>query len=283
MEQNHNVTEGGYRLSKTRSILGSGPLVSIITIVYNGEAFLEKTIKSVLAQSYANIEYIIIDGGSTDSTLDIIKKYESGVAYWKSEPDKGISDAFNKGIAIAQGELVGIINADDWYAPDAVEQIVKCYQPHSVLHGNMQYWNEDGTKGMYVKPNDALLPQEMTLNHPTVFISKSVYLQHGMFSLDYKLSMDYQLLLRLYIAGVSFIHVDKTISNMRSGGFSSNWIKCYQETMKAKNEIIGRKISHHVFYNWQVLRRRISEALANTPLSFINRLYRAYFSTMKKV
>src|SRR5258705_5340519 len=100
------------------------PLVSIITIVYNGEKYIEDSIRSVINQSYKNIEYIIIDGGSSDNTVSIIKKYEKQIAFWISEKDKGISDAFNKGIAKATGEIIGILNSDDWYERDTVAKAV---------------------------------------------------------------------------------------------------------------------------------------------------------------
>src|SRR5439155_13950516 len=100
------------------------PLVSIITIVYNREAYLEQAINSVLQQSYPNIEYIVIDGGSTDNSVSIIKKYASKIQYWVSEPDNGIADAFNKGLMKANGNIIGFINADDWYEPIAVEKAV---------------------------------------------------------------------------------------------------------------------------------------------------------------
>src|SRR5690242_19312818 len=93
------------------------PLVSIITIVYNGETYLEQAINSVLQQSYPHIEYIVIDGGSTDKSVSIIKKYESNIQYWISGRDNGIADAFNKGLAKAKGNVIGFINADDWYEP----------------------------------------------------------------------------------------------------------------------------------------------------------------------
>ena len=100
------------------------PLVSIITIVFNGGKHLQQTIESVLGQSYSNIEYIIIDGGSKDSSVSIIEKYSAQLAYWTTEPDKGISDAFNKGIKKTKGQIIGIINADDWYEADTVQQVV---------------------------------------------------------------------------------------------------------------------------------------------------------------
>ena len=118
----------------------SNPLVSIITVTYNAEKYLEQTIKSVISQSYKNIEYIIIDGMSSDGTVDIIKRYQKYIAHFSSEPDKGIYDAMNKGIKKANGELIGIINSSDFYEPDAVETVVSAYLQNKgagIFHGNI--------------------------------------------------------------------------------------------------------------------------------------------------
>ena len=115
-------------------IKNNEPLISIITVVYNGEEYLEQTINSVINQTYKNIEYLIIDGGSTDGTLDIIKKYDNHISYSVSESDKGLYDAMNKGISIANGELIGMINSDDWYELDAVELIVNKYLENPTLN-----------------------------------------------------------------------------------------------------------------------------------------------------
>ena len=101
------------------------PLVSVITVTYNAKSYLEQTIQSVFAQTYPHIEYIIIDGASTDGTLDIIKRHEKKIAFWVSEKDNGIYDAMNKGIRAANGELIGIINASDYYEPDTISEVVK--------------------------------------------------------------------------------------------------------------------------------------------------------------
>ena len=115
-ESENKKWEGGLRTQcYFKNSLENKPLVTIITVVFNGEAYLEETIQSVINQTYDNVEYIIIDGGSTDGTLDIIKKYENQIDYWISEKDHGIYDAFNKGISLAQGTLVGIQNADDYF------------------------------------------------------------------------------------------------------------------------------------------------------------------------
>ena len=115
------------------------PVFSIITVTYNAERWLERTILSVLSQSYPNIEYIIIDGGSTDGTVDIIKKYEERIAYWVSEPDKGIYDAMNKGIQKATGEWINFMNAGDVYAAnDVLVQLMQCEHSEArILRGNI--------------------------------------------------------------------------------------------------------------------------------------------------
>src|SRR5688572_27072372 len=121
----------------------TSPLVSIVTIVYNGAQHLEQTILSVLEQNYSNIEYFIVDGGSTDGSVDIIRKYESSLAGWISEPDKGIGDAFNKGIDRTSGSIIGLINADDWYEKDCVSKVVAEMSNHDVVYGDVRYWKNN--------------------------------------------------------------------------------------------------------------------------------------------
>ena len=120
--------------------------VSIITVVFNGIRTIEQTIKSVLNQSYKNIEYIIIDGGSTDGTLDIIRKYENYLSYIISEPDHGIYDAMNKGIQKSTGDIVGIINSDDWYEVNTVSQVVERFESFAVdlVYGDINFIGKNG-------------------------------------------------------------------------------------------------------------------------------------------
>ncbi len=153
------------------------PLITIITIVFNGEKFLEDAIKSVINQTYDNIEYIIIDGNSKDGTLDIIKKYESKIDLWISEPDEGIYDAMNKGIGLANGEVIGLLNADDYYESDSLEKIQKKHITDSadIYYGNMIVVKQR-TKEMIEKryPNFKKLYFGMYLNHPATFVKKEV-------------------------------------------------------------------------------------------------------------
>ena len=206
---------------------GTGlPKLSIITITYNSEAYLEDTIKSVLSQDYTEFEYLIIDGASKDKTVDIIKSYasEDTRIKWVSEPDKGISDAFNKGIALASGEIVGIINSDDRYLPGAFSHVMKAYNSNpsfDVFHGDML--RLQGEKVLFhLVPADVKthIWREMPVNHPTVFVTKKVYEKVGGFELESRIAMDYDLVLRLYKAGFKFCYIPEPLAAMRYGGAS---------------------------------------------------------------
>ena len=216
------------------------PLVSIITVVFNGASHIRQTILSVLQQSYKNIEYIIIDGGSTDGTLEIIKEFDSLIDYWKSEPDSGISDAFNKGISFSKGDLIGIINADDWYNPDAVEKIVEAHllHPRDIIHGNIQFWTDQSRMIYVFYGNDSFLPYRSSINHPTVFVPRIIYNKIGLYSLKYKMAMDFEWLGRAKQNGINFYYLNTIIANMRRGGISDQKLfRSYWEGAKARNDL----------------------------------------------
>ncbi|GHT01988.1 glycosyl transferase [Bacteroidia bacterium] len=199
--------------------------ISLITVTYNAQESLEQTMQSVFEQTHSDIEYILIDGGSTDGTVDIIKKHESQVALWQSEKDNGIYDAMNKGIRLAKGELIGLINAGDYYAPDAVEQVVASYKQHSecgIFHGNINLLNEDGSFFKLKKPNSDLSQfyHGMSLFHPTMFVHRSIYEQNGLYDTHFKIAADFDWILRNYIAGTSFFYIDHVIANFKQGGVS---------------------------------------------------------------
>jgi glycosyltransferase involved in cell wall biosynthesis len=259
------------------------PLVSIITIVFNGEKHLAQTIESVIGQSYPEIEYIIIDGGSTDRSIDIIRKYEQNISYWISEKDDGISDAFNKGILRAKGEIVGIINADDWYEPDAVEKAVKNMSNYQVAYGDLSYW-KDGKREMTVKGNHHHLQNEMSVNHPTVFIKRECYLNYGLFSMEYKYAMDYDLLLNFMQKGCKFVHVHSVLANMRWEGLSDvYWKTACRELMKIKEKHIPhKKLFHRFYYYKQVSVIALGRILNKIGFHPIVRFYRSRLSPMEK-
>jgi len=203
--------------------------ISIITVCYNSVRTIEQTIQSVIHQSYNNIEYIIIDGGSTDGTLDIIRKYESKIAYWISEPDQGIYDAMNKGIQVATGDVIGIINSDDWYMPDIFPKIVNCFQQNdiSVLYGNIwAYYEKYNLYRKFTSPGSLdNLRCYMMIHHPSVFVRRIMYEMYGRFECRYQVTADYDFLLRLYEHRVRFFYLQEDIAVFRMGGISniSGW------------------------------------------------------------
>jgi glycosyltransferase involved in cell wall biosynthesis len=201
--------------------------ISIITITYNSEKTLEDTIKSVATQEYPNLEYLIIDGGSKDRTLDIVKQYEGVVTKWISEPDKGISDAFNKGIKMATGDIIGIINSDDMLAPNALNLVIESLKGDTdVLYGNAIMFG-NGERYRYKSNSDLSgFYKGFPIVHPTVFIRKSAYNVHGLFDINYRCSMDYDLLLRMYSNSAKFQYLNKDLAFMRLGGENQkNYIK----------------------------------------------------------
>lgn len=202
------------------------PLVTIITVVYNGEKYLEQTIKSVINQTYQNIEYIIIDGGSTDSTLDIIKKYEKYISYWVSEPDKGLYDAMNKGIGIAKGELIGMINSDDWYELNIVEIMTEAYKNNptkSIFHAD-RYDIDDGENRTIKKFHPSSFKFKyygMTYNHPTMFITKSEYKIH-LYNSELRALSDHQFILESFLRDKSILfYIETPLVNYRLDGISA--------------------------------------------------------------
>jgi glycosyltransferase involved in cell wall biosynthesis len=208
-------------------------LVSIITVVFNGEKYLKKTIDSVLNQTYQNIEYIIIDGESTDSTIDIIKSYANKIAYWVSEPDNGIYDAMNKGISIARGELICILNSDDWFEPSAVELFVNSYREtdskYVIIVGDTNRIGKNDKVLFTMKNSEEIFRRKinytMSVSHPSVCISASVYkeLLKG-FRLKYKIISDYDLIFRASKSPqINFIFLHNTVVNMREGGVSDSF------------------------------------------------------------
>jgi glycosyltransferase involved in cell wall biosynthesis len=199
----------------------NSPLVTVITVVLNGESHLEKAIESVLGQSYKNLEYILIDGGSTDGTLDIIRKYEDRIAYWISEKDNGLYDAMNKGISKASGEIIGILNSDDWYEPEAVEIIVDHFRNHpsgGVYYGLLRVWENEHVQS--IQGNTDFLLSKYNISHPTCFVRSDVYKQFGVFDTRYRIDGDYELMLRYRKNKVPFVFIERVLANFRIGGIS---------------------------------------------------------------
>lgn len=202
------------------------PLVSIITVCLNSEETIEQTIQSVINQTYHNIEYIIIDGKSTDRTLDIINKYKDKISIFVSERDAGIYDAMNKGLKLATGELIGIINSDDWYEPDAVETIVNTFledRTAQIFYGDMKVYEKDKFIGIRYPSSLKELHTWMAIPHPSVFIANEIYKKYG-FNTKYKIGADHDLMLKLYSKNYTFRYVNKIIANFRIGGYNELYL-----------------------------------------------------------
>ena len=199
-------------------------LVSVITPCYNSGSTIEKTLECIENQTYDNIEYIIIDGGSTDDTLNIIEQHKSRLPEnltVVSEKDNGIYDAMNKGVRLAKGRLVGIVNSDDWYENDTVEQAVKHYRgnQYEVVYGMQRNFLREKEKVTFIYYHD-FLPEQM-ITHPTCFVTKDTYRDFGVFDTGYRSAADYDMMLSFYESKkVAFTPVMRVMSNFRMGGMS---------------------------------------------------------------
>jgi len=208
------------------------PLISIITVVYNNRALLSEAMQSVFAQDYPNIEYIVVDGGSTDGTMDVIKSHADHIAKWVSEPDKGIYDAMNKGIAMAAGEIVGILNSDDIYAsPHAVSAIVEAMEKARAAAGWGDIVYADAASRIVRRWRSSPYSRGKFLRgwhppHPAFFVRREVYEKYNSFDTKLRIAADYEFMLRvLEKHRVSSIYVPMTIVTMRTGGASHRSIR----------------------------------------------------------
>lgn len=215
--------------------------ISLITVVYNSEHTIERCIKSVISQNYSNIEYIIIDGGSTDGTLQIIEKYKQKINFLLSEPDKGIYDAMNKGIAAATGHIVGTLNSDDFLADsDVISCISDAFNKYDpdIVYGNLDYidlnnqikrkWKAGSYKmGLF---NWGWMPP-----HPTFYCKRELFTKLGAYNLQYGTAADYELMTRfIHKAKLNVYYLNKAIVKMSVGGVSN---KAYINRYKAwKND-----------------------------------------------
>ncbi len=218
--------------------------ISIITVAYNAANTIKDTIESVLSQSYAEIEYIVVDGKSTDETLAIVEQYKSQIATI-AEPDKGIYDAMNKGIGLATGDIVGILNSDDFYADNTViEQIAKMFtEDVDGVYADLVYVNQSNTdkvvrnwkSGYY---SHGAFKKGWMPPHPTFFVRKSIYEKFGRYTLQLRSAADYEFMLRvIHKQRIKIKYLPQTIVKMRVGGESNasfaNRLKANKEDRQA--------------------------------------------------
>ena len=207
--------------------------ISIITVSFNSVKNISDTIKSVLAQTYPNIEYIIIDGASTDGTIEIINSFGKNISIFKSEPDNGIYDAINKGIRLASGNIVGILNSDDFfYDSNVIQRVADAFKENKIdaLFGDAIFVDPENTSRIvryYSSKN--FNPDKFKFGympaHPSFYVRKELFEKLGYYKVDYKIAADFELLIRfLYINKIVYRYVEMPFLYMRTGGVSNKSI-----------------------------------------------------------
>lgn len=218
--------------------------ISIITVCFNSEKYIRNAIESVLGQTYSNIEYIIIDGDSKDQTMQIVKSYGDSIQVVVSEPDKGIYDAMNKGLKLATGDVVAILNSDDFYDnPNVIFNIVECFSLNNPdgIYGDLNVvYRDDITrlKRQYLadKFNVNSLANGIMPGHATIFLKRDLFTKFGFYSLNYPISADFELLVRfLYANKIKLKYLPQIVLKARTGGISDN---SFFTKLKISKEII---------------------------------------------
>lgn len=222
-------------------------LVSIVTVVYNAEKQIEETFNSVFNQSYPFIEYIVIDGCSTDNTLSIIQKYGHKITYWLSQPDEGIYDAMNKGIALAKGEIVALLNAGDTYYPDTISKVVEAHisHPGAILTGACKVFLETKDYWIIEVDNYHKIPSKM-IPHASVFVPRKIYQACGLFDLSFKIAADYDFICRCFKQQIPFYSLQSVLSVAAKRGKSGNYYLTESEFLKVR-------LRHHLLNPIQAL------------------------------
>ena len=235
----------------------SKTLVSIITPSWNSEAFLEQTILSVINQAYKNVEHIIVDGGSTDGTLEIVRKYEKNITHWISEPDEGMYQAINKGMVCAKGQIVAYLNSDDLYYPNTISKIVDLFNAHAdvdLIYGNLDFISEDKKRlftQKYPRFNwERFVSSEYALiGQPAAFWRRELAKKTGPFDETMRMAADFDFFIRAGAAGRT-MHVDDVLAAFRVHPKSLT----SSQIALGKEEVVR---IHSIYLSNSVLRRRL--------------------------
>lgn len=281
--------KGGRSLQRPDSA-AARDLVTIITAAFNSEAFLSRAIESIAAQTYRPIEYIVVDGGSQDGTLNVLRRYENDIDLWLSEPDGGISDAFNKGIALARGEFIALVNSDDWIEPEHVQRAVERLRRTGAdfAFGDLMVHDSGGRAG-YAIAGDPRYGRRLChgmpdVHHPSVVCRREVYERHGLYDTRLRVGMDYEWLLRGYLQGVRGEYIPGLTSHMLGTGVSNRNARAGLAEVRdvsirygyparvAWMRFVGRAIRVRIR---QFVERRISQRLARHMRALLHSRFKA--------
>ena len=234
------------------------PKFSIITVSYNSAATIRTTIESVLGQTCRDFEYILVDGASTDGTVEIIEEYAGrnpDKIRYVSEPDDGIYQAMNKGIRMSKGSIIGILNSDDWYERDALEKVFPYIRNEGeyVLYGMVRFWDNDRVDRIIMNSHESLKIRMML--HPACFVSRSAYVKYGRYDERYRSAADCECFLRFQKNQVEFIPIPEILANFRLGGMSSSYTSHRETNMiyrkygyLTEKQYIIRMLSSYIKY-----------------------------------
>ena len=253
-------------------------LITIITVTYNCASLLKKTIESVLKQRYINIEFIIIDGGSTDGTIEIIKHYENKIKYWVSEPDNGIYHAMNKGVKMSTGKWINFLNAGDYFChenvlSDIFENKIDLFG--EIIYGNFIVQYEDFSKEVLAKPTDRIWRGMVFCHQASFTLANS--LKEDPFSLKYKITSDFNFFYKQYLKKRNFKYVNKNIVYYQAGGLSDTARRIsLKENLETIREFHGINFKMEIYYFCKIklnLIKKVSKyILPNTITKFLQRI-----------
>lgn len=266
--------EGGLRTQGYFKCSQEGkPLISVITVVFNGAEHLEQTINSVICQAYENVEYIIIDGGSTDGTLDIIRKYEGQIDYWVSEPDEGIYDAMNKAAALATGKWINFMNTGDSFHDDEVISSMFTgvdLDDVAAIYGDVMSVYSKAHKVLRKSRQLNLFYQGFPFSRQSVFV-KTNLLKNESFDQQYHINADYDFFYKLYQKNFKFLYRSLVVANFDMFGASTNYVKSFQEKKRILRQYDPQKVSYlsHKLFLKLKLKEIIKSILPNMLVTYI--------------
>ena len=246
--------------------------ISIITVCYNSEQYISSAINSVLSQTYRNIEYIVIDGGSNDATVTRVQSYGDKIVHLVSEEDDGIYHAMNKGLALASGDIIAILNSDDFFLHNnVIAEVVKAFEGNpdvEMVLGNVDFVTPDDlTAPVRFYSSYKYVPWKMRFGfmpaHPAAFIRRTAYNQIGYYKLGYKISADFEWFVRaLMVNHLPYIKLNSTLVRMRLGGVSTSGLKSY---LASSNELLRALRENRVYSNLLFI-------LIRLPIKFIHKI-----------